>query len=645
MKRSVQEILDMPEFNLFFNPQEVLFFILKRRDAIQIINEISDLISQKSMESMDPEKRDKEIESYKHRVTENATFGLKIEDKLEKINSIMEFIKQSGSSASQEEIKAKNAEYDRLAKELDEMIAQSDLQSKQIKEAGLRLTDSDAYATHMNAEASREVLSRNTKKISGDSYVLFQAMLAKKYYEWLMKAESGKHVGHDEFCFASGLIVSIDDNEVKTNARHGEIKIAEVKDMLIETMCKANQIMQQTPAYKNKPLSISGMYISRGVASFGKSEPEGITSKSLADFLKSPSFIASLDPYKLSDYVQKGYIKRNDLIRVLKKSSLPENMIVEILSKGLVSEREVFKVLGISSYADLVKRRNYSLESGLVLYSSGKLSIQELEKLFKDKEDVQMPSERFWKRISEYYRGNINKISELITHNVIDYTSSMEFLDYLEFDFAVTNKQRSYLESIMNDFKDDELVNIVPNGLRTGGGSRVKYKHVPNLTIDPEMRKSYLRSVGDVKELRIKGSPLLKDDSAGVTKKNSLDGYQLVILPDKKVAILEKFYEVERDKDDNIVYKRDKEGNLIPAIENATYIIPIGMARDFATRKNKQQLMHSRFVRRAAHTLNWVENVESKIKEINPEAKFNKENTAKWAKKISDNYKKLKESR
>lgn len=447
------------------------------------------------------------------------------------------------------------------------------------------------------------------------------------------------------FALLTGLIVSIDDNIVRTNSTKGEFSLTQVKDMLIDTMFRAEQIMKESPVYKNRPLSISGHYIHRGIADAGKSEPDAMTSKSLSEYLRSQTFIASLDPLKIEEYIKKGYVTSNVLIRIMKKGSLPENMIVELLSKNLVSEKEAFKVLGISSYADLIKRNNYCLESGLVLYSSGKLSIQELEKLFKDREDLKMPSERFWRRISSYYRGNINKISELITHNVIDYTASMDFLDSLECDYAITSKQRKYVEGIMNDFKDDELINVVPNGLRTGGGPGIKYKHVPNLTIDPEVRKAYLRSVGDVKELRIKGSPLLKDDSGDVSKKNSLDGYQLVILPDKKVAILEKFYEVERDKDDNIVYKKDKDGNLIPAIENATYIIPIGMARDFATKKNKQQLINSRFVRRAAHTLNWVENVESKIRELNPEAKFDRTNTDKWAKIVSANYKKLKNQR
>ena len=95
----------------------------------------------------------------------------------------------------------------------------------------------------------------------------------------------------------------------------------------------------------------------------------------------------------------------------------------------------------------------------------------------------------------------------------------------------------------------------------------------------------------------------------------------------------------------NIIYKRDSEGNLIPAIENATYIMPLGMARELATGRNKQELIRSRFVRRASHTANWVQNIEEKIISLNERAEFNQRNTEDWARRVAENYRLLRANR
>lgn len=205
MKRTAQEILDMPEFNLFFNPQEIAFFVPKRKDALEMIREITDLLGQKSIDSFDPQKREQEIDAFKRSVLDQEYVEMEIQDNLEKLDEIMEFINQNRSSVSKEELKAKMAERESIRSKIDELIKRSDELSRKIRSDSLRLRDSDAYATHMNADASREVLSRNTKKISGDCYALFQAMLAKRYYTWLINAEKGFHSGHDEFCFANRI--------------------------------------------------------------------------------------------------------------------------------------------------------------------------------------------------------------------------------------------------------------------------------------------------------------------------------------------------------------------------------------------------------------------------------------------------------
>ena len=158
------------------------------------------------------------------------------------------------------------------------------------------------------------------------------------------------------------------------------------------------------------------------------------------------------------------------------------------------------------------------------------------------------------------------------------------------------------------------------------------------MTIDPQLRAKYFEDIGGVKSIFINGSRLINDEE-GKNKKNSLDGYQLLVFPDKGVAVLEKFFETTH-KDGKVDFKRDENGDLIPAVENATYVIPIEKAVEYATRKNKKDL---RSMKRGAitvyHSRNWVKQLEAAMKEIAPEyAKFSKNKTDEWTQIIKEDY-------
>ena len=89
-------------------------------------------------------------------------------------------------------------------------------------------------------------------------------------------------------------------------------------------------------------------------------------------------------------------------------------------------------------------------------------------------------------------------------------------------------------------------------------------------------------------------------------------------------------------------YKTTKQGKLIPAVANATYVIPIEMAVEFARKKNKKELIESPDVRRVSHTMEWVCNLESKIKSLmrtrGIQVDFEQENTKTWSERIRKNY-------
>ena len=230
-----------------------------------------------------------------------------------------------------------------------------------------------------------------------------------------------------------------------------------------------------------------------------------------------------------------------------------------------------------------------------------------------------------------------NKIGELLTHNVLNYDESISFLSFLVEHKHIAQEQSDYYEKLMSDFKTNQLLNISQVEELGYTGQKTGETHKAGVAIDPNLRIKYLKSIGSVKRIIIKGKKMLSDQT-GRERKNTIDGYELLILPEKRIGILEKFYESTRSASNDIGYKHNKKGELIPAISNATYIIPIGLAKELAENKNKQELLRLPYVRRCFHTANWVNMLESRIKEVSPEIEFDKQNTDIWAKKISENY-------
>lgn len=505
--------------------------------------------------------------------------------------------------------------------------------------------NSDAFMTAIQGNLMKTIISLNKQKINTSSLTVFLGGLSQKYLTWILDAEKGKHTGRDEFCYADGEIVVIDGNKVTTN--NPAVSYKEIKSRLAEgVLIASNQFSQN-----KRPYNVNGTYIGRGFRQ--NVSRENFSSDRLSKFAKTQGVISSLDSSKFPEYVKSGIVKKWDVIKYINKQILPEDIAIDLMIAGIISPKEMYEVLHIKSDKDLPKCDKIKFASKLLLYSAGKIKIDDLEKAAKYEEkrgEITLESEDISK-IAKHYKGNINKISELLTHNVLDFSLSMKFLDSLAQQQAITEEDRTYLVNIMNDFKVSELLNETENekfGSEGTGNGRAK-TYTNGVTIDPNIRKEYFKSIGDVKEIFINGQRLISDDSDGVTEKNSLDGYQLIIIPDKKIAVLEKFYEVKRNKEGKIEYKTDKKGNLIAATEQATYIMPIAMAKDFAEQKNKQQLIKSPYVSRTFHSMNWIKNTEEAMKKVarrtGLDIEFDRENTDKWADMVRENYIQLREQR
>lgn len=506
--------------------------------------------------------------------------------------------------------------------------------------------NSDAYMTAIQGNALKNIILLNKEKINSNLLALYLGGISQKYLNWVLSAENGKNKENHEFCYADGEIVTINKNNISTNKP--DISLEDIKSRLAEgILITANQFSNL-----RKSLSKSDVYVERGISQ--KQVREVFDTETLKKFAKSKEVISSLNPDKFSEYIKSGLIKKWDVIKYIDKQMIPADIAVSLMEEGIFSKEDVYsKVLHIKNDKDLATLDRISFPSKLLLYSIGRMKISDLEKAvkFEEKKNGINISKKDFSKISKYYKGNINKISEILTHNVLDFTLSMDFLNELVSENCINIEDKNYLVNIMNDFKTNELLNKTENERFISGniGPIRPKTHTNGVTIDPNLRKQYFESIGDVKEIFINGERLISDESEGVTAKNSLDGYQLIIIPDKKIAVLEKFYEVKRNEKGKLEYKTDKKGNYIAATEQATYIMPIAMAKDFAEKKNKQQLKESPYVARTLHSMNWITNTEDAMKKIAQRAdldvEFDKENTDKWAKMVLENYKKLRAMR
>lgn len=360
-----------------------------------------------------------------------------------------------------------------------------------------------------------------------------------------------------------------------------------------------------------------------------------IKAEYLTGFLESELLYSCFDAKEIRELINQKYLSKWNVIKAMSNKNITEPKVLELMQLGVLTKEEVLKKYYHStSFGELGKKSKTSIDTKLMLYALGELPIKSIET-----PEEQLEREKLKEETMAFLGANLdsNKIGELLTHNVLNYDESISFLSFLVEHKHIAQEQSDYYEKLMSDFKTNQLLNISQVEELGYTGQKTGETHKAGVAIDPNLRIKYLKSIGSVKRIIIKGKKMLSDQT-GRERKNTIDGYELLILPEKRIGILEKFYESTRSASNDIGYKHNKKGELIPAISNATYIIPIGLAKELAENKNKQELLRLPYVRRCFHTANWVNMLESRIKEVSPEIEFDKQNTDIWAKKISENY-------
>ncbi|MCI8276644.1 MAG: hypothetical protein HFJ46_01715 [Clostridia bacterium] len=502
---------------------------------------------------------------------------------------------------------------------------------------------SDSIATKGFGDAMKNILVQNSKLVNRDNLLLLLGGLAAKYLKEISMPNKST-----EIVYSNGDIINVKDNvAIKRDASTGmqELDIADVRENLVEGILIANRELQDVMK-RNKKFGIRGIYFGRGLGA--TQETLDFSVQDLDDMRRDKLVFQALSIDKIKELCKKKLLTYSDILKAAGSSYISKTDALILLKEGILKKEDVLKrVFKVSDFSTIMRRKDEALDTKLLLYTIGQTDIKTLEKhaeeSYKRKEEE--ISSSTLEKMAKYY--DHKKIGELLTHNVLNYNESKRFLKVLIDQKIITDEEEKYFEQIMEDFKCNELLNQIETEEldKQPSDKTGKPLNLSGLTIDPKFRMEYLRSIGSVKRVKINGEMTISEDAKNRRKTNSLDGYELLVIPDKKIAILEKFYQVTRDRNGHMRYKANSEGDYIPAVENATYILPIGLAKDLVESKNKRDLIMSPYVYRTFHTMDWVNSLETKMLKINPEIKFEKENTEIWKKRISDNYKKNRDLR
>ena len=635
----LSEILSNPAYSIYVNPFDAYFFVLDKKIVDELYQKIM-LIEPGDTEKY-KEDFDRALAGYRDIIEKYRDLRLAYKEIIKEHLNQTEDSPQGDRAFKADEV-VKNAI--RAREEDKEKMRQMGPQMVQKVENELYKISSDAYVTAAQDKLMRGVLAKNKKGVVADNFILTQGMMATKYLDWIKRCKDGTLKERHEFCFSNGEIVIVKPTGLETNNPVSSLESIEEK--LIRTILVANKTLQSDKRIKNKPISISGRYLERGSDHQYQTEPVRFSSTQLKEAAKSITLLSFISPEMYKRLAADGLIRKELILKAIEKGSLNPNVAIDYYRAEIITEKELLDTLKLKDFKALAADKRINLKGKFYLYALSKIKMDDLKKYVKENPDEEKPGVEFLSELVPHFSINIKKLGEFLTSDVLDYDVAVGFIDELEDQSAIRTETKPFLMDLLNDFRFDELDNISTSELMVGDG-RTKYQpKKKGLTIDPDLRMGYLKSIGNVKQILIKGNPLMKDEGPeNVKKNNSLDGYQLIIIPDKKVAVLEKFFETTRDKEGNVIYRRDKEGNRIPAIENATYIIPIGMAKEFSTKKNKKELIESPYVHRVFHKANWVGELEAKIQLVNEKAEFEVENTEKWAELVRNNYEELFENR
>lgn len=351
---------------------------------------------------------------------------------------------------------------------------------------------------------------------------------------------------------------------------------------------------------------------------------------------------------------------------------IDKKIVIKLLANNLIPYDDTIEALEHSPRRNYNEIHEYDIETQIITWcatcqSSLKwISVGDLEnkirEIKKDDEEskVYTPSDDLIEKIVELIHGDYNQLSALLTSIAFDYHSMDKVIDKSNEKGYLSQEATDRLRKVVKKFRIDQLENH-QNAVKyderdypdDGGGNgeepplnqalRLIYDPVKRLKIFAAINTNTKNpSIGNLKRIIIDG---IHKNENGENIKSSFHGYELIVLPEAEVAILEKLYEIERIENvapdgtvsHRLQYKRDEQGHLIPVKDsNRTYILPLDEALELAQNFNKEQLFKSKKCKRCNHSLNWLENVGDSVKAVMKRDGKSNENTRNAEERIDN---------
>ena len=528
--------------------------------------------------------------------------------------------------------------------------SQEELKSRfdEIERTLIRCTNSDTYATYGDFVESSKLLASYPGSVRIPDLLLYCAFRSQTNL-FTFSGEGEVSTGrinntqlsqYEVYDGKGDIYVSRDGKNYDRKSHHTFPEYVEPfnrKKMCsdsIKKMFKAQKELRGIITNKDK---LKKMRIRFKIGQYEKYRMESVEYgfDNLEKALHTKTVWQNIDYTHIDEWIAEGIVTKEEILEAYRNGRILPKDLAIVNELGILPQIED----ELNNNPEVQKNR---LFADLLLFSRDKMKIELIEALLsKEPEQRDNITEEMIEELSSgFNRFDIrHSLYSLLIHDVLDYDQSMLLIKKIKSSGKIKDDDEEFLKQGIHDFKVNQLLNLVKSEPLVTFGQGVSTPTIGRLTIDPYIRAKFFEDIGGVKSLFINGSFLINDED-GKKKKNSLDGYQLLVFPNKGVAVLEKFFETQHTKDGKVEYKTDKEGNLIPAIENATYVIPIEKAVEYATRKNKKGLRQMKNgMYTIYHSANWVKYIEKAMKRIAPQyAKFDEEKMDEWSKAVKEDY-------
>ncbi len=322
------------------------------------------------------------------------------------------------------------------------------------------------------------------------------------------------------------------------------------------------------------------------------------------NYINIESKTVSISPQGLCILYSAGKIAETCLL------DISPNELLDFWKKGFLTN-QALEILNPADFIEKYNKKDFTVSDLLILYNQGLLTLEELPLV---PEEINIS-------VSELQLSD-SKIVELFIGKKIDYDtvhklykegkiSAKNFNKALEeYDIETEMEKIRQLSTIQNTAIPDGPI-IPPSPSPLPGPLPTTRK----VSIDPELRNEFLEALGCESSIPI---------STGALK-----GYMFIPIPSLKTAVLEKLYNTN-----------SRTGTLTPALDNATFVLPLIKALELAQSSNKTDLRRLDNVHSVNHTKGWAKNILSGIKKGNPgfEYKRYKEDYSDLIELIAQNY-------